>query len=171
MVTTQGLRRNAATTFSTPSVMAFVLVVFLSLFLSLAESSPAGGRDGQERLERGPVDHLKTAEALYYGYPIAKKMSKFIVHRRGVPLIIHKKIPYIVHKRMDVGGNGFDGDTFSSGFGDFSTTRKKKMGLGGEFGDGDTFSQGFGDFSTAKRMDTSFHGDTFSSGFGDFSTV
>lgn len=45
------------------------------------------------------------------------------------------------------------------------------MGLGGEFGDGDTFSQGFGDFSTAKRMDTSFHGDTFSSGFGDFSTV
>lgn len=122
--------------------------------------------------ENGPSDHhLRTAEALYYGYPIAKKMSKFIVHRRGVPLIIHKKIPYIVHKRMDVGGNGFDGDTFSSGFGDFSTTRKKKMGLGGEFGDGDTFSQGFGDFSTAKRMDTSFHGDTFSSGFGDFSTV
>ena len=105
------------------------------------------------------------------GYPVAKKMSKFIVHRRGVPLIIHKRIPYIVHKRMDVGGNGFDGDTFSSGFGDFSTTKRKRMGLGGEFGDGDTFSQGFGDFSTAKRMDTSFHGDTFSSGFGDFSTV
>ena len=105
------------------------------------------------------------------GYPMSKKMSKFIVHRRGVPLIIHKRIPYIVQKRMDVGGNGFDGDTFSSGFGDFSTTRRKKMGLGGEFGDGDTFSQGFGDFSTAKRMDTSFHGDTFSSGFGDFSTV
>jgi len=168
MVTTQGIRRSAATTFSTPSVVALVLVVFLSLFLSLAESSPAG-RDGQEN---GPSDHhLRTAEALYYGYPIAKKMSKFIVHRRGVPLIIHKKIPYIVHKRMDVGVNGFDGDTFSSGFGDFSTTRKKKMGLGGEFGDGDTFSQGFGDFSTAKRMDTSFHGDTFSSGFGDFSTV
>jgi len=167
MVTTQGLRRSAATTFSTPSVVALVLVVFLSLFLSLAEGNPAGVRNE----ERAPAEHARTAEALFYGYPIAKKMSKFIVHRRGVPLIIHKKIPYIVHKRMDVGGNGFDGDTFSSGFGDFSTTRKKKMGLGGEFGDGDTFSQGFGDFSTAKRMDTSFHGDTFSSGFGDFSTV
>ena len=112
--------------------------------------------------------HVMDPQALYE-YP--KRMSKFIVHRRGVPLIIHKRIPYIVHKRMEVGGNGFDGDTFSSGFGDFSTTRKKKMGLGGEFGDGDTFSQGFGDFSTQKRMDTSFHGDTFSNGFGDFSTV
>jgi len=170
MVTTQGLRRSAATTFSTPSVVALVLVVFLSLFLSLAEGNPAGVRN-EEKIERSPAEHARTAEALFYGYPIAKKMAKFIVHRRGVPLIIHKKIPYIVHKRMDVGGNGFDGDTFSSGFGDFSTTRKKKMGLGGEFGDGDTFSQGFGDFSTAKRMDTSFHGDTFSSGFGDFSTV
>jgi len=168
MVTNQGLRRSAATRFSSPSVVAFILVVFLGVFLSLAESSPAGLR----ALDGGPVTqvHGNVPEALY-GYPIAKKMAKFIVHRRGVPLIIHKRIPYIVHKRMEIGGNGFEGDTFSSGFGDFSTTRRKKMGLGGEFGDGDTFSQGFGDFSTQKRMDTSFHGDTFSNGFGDFSTV
>jgi len=46
MVTTQGLKRSAATTFFTPSVVAFVLVVFLGVFLSLTESSPAGVRDG-----------------------------------------------------------------------------------------------------------------------------
>ena len=136
----------------------FVTIVFRNL--SILVKPVQGNAEGHE-----------LREVLYGGYPIAKRMAKFIVHRRGVPLIIHKRIPYIVHKRMDIGGNGFEGDTFSSGFGDFSTTRRKKMGLGGEFGDGDTFSQGFGDFSTAKRMDTNFHGDTFSSGFGDFSTV
>ena len=106
--------------------------------------------------------------------PISKKMmSKFIVHRRGVPLIIHKRIPYIVHrKRMDNGMEDFHGDTFSSGFGDFSTTRRKKFMEGSDFYDGDTFSQGFGDFATTKkRMDTNFYGDTFSGGFGEFSTV
>jgi len=174
MVTIQGLRRSAAPTSLTPSALAFTLIVFLGLFLALAESSPSGVRSvdgGQVKPVQGNAEGHELREVLYGGYPIAKRMAKFIVHRRGVPLIIHKRIPYIVHKRMDIGGNGFEGDTFSSGFGDFSTTRRKKMGLGGEFGDGDTFSQGFGDFSTAKRMDTNFHGDTFSSGFGDFSTV
>ena len=51
MVTTQGQRRSAATTFSTPSVVALVLVVFLSLFLSLAEGNPAGVRnEGRQSL-------------------------------------------------------------------------------------------------------------------------
>ena len=51
MVTTQGLRRSAATTFSSPSVVALVLVVFLSLFLSLAEGNPAGVRnEGRQSL-------------------------------------------------------------------------------------------------------------------------
>jgi hypothetical protein len=178
MVIVQGTRRRnlATTTFSTSSVVAFILVVFLGLFLSLTESSPAGARSP----DGGAVKQIPRTSggndisaALYGTYfnPMAKKMSRFVVHRRGVPLIIHKRIPYIVHrKRMDVGGDGFDGDTFSSGFGDFTTTRRKKM-MGSDFGEGDTFSQGFGDFSTAKRMDTSFHGDTFSGGFGDFSTV
>merc|ERR1719468_633789 len=78
-------------------------------------------------------------------------------------------------KRMDMGMNGFHGDTFSSGFGDFSTARRKRiMGNSNGFY-GDTFSDGFGDFSTAKRKRSmgmnAFHGDTFSHGFGDFETV
>merc|ERR1712223_1343417 len=77
-------------------------------------------------------------------------------------------------KRMDMGMNGFHGDTFSSGFGDFSTAKKRfDSGNNGFFGD--TFNDGFGDFSTAKRKKSmgmnSFHGDTFSHGFGDFETV
>jgi hypothetical protein len=52
--------------------------------------------------------------------------------------------------------SGFHGDTFSSGFGDFWTMRKKN-------------------YLAAKRrpeMDSAgFYGDTFTNGFGDFYTV
>lgn len=87
-----------------------------------------------------------------------------------------KRIPRfdMQSKRMDMGMNGFHGDTFSSGFGDFSTAKKRfDSGNNGFFGD--TFNDGFGDFSTAKKKKSmgmnSFHGDTFSQGFGDFATV
>ena len=93
-----------------------------------------------------------------------------MIHKKAIP--IHKRMPYIVHKRMDMGMDGFHGDTFSSGFGDFSTAKRKRLMTGSGFYGGDTFSQGFGDFSTAKRSGTyDFHGDTFSDGFGDFTTV
>ena len=86
-----------------------------------------------------------------------------------------KRMPYIVHKKMDMGLNGFHGDTFSSGFGDFSTAKRKRMMSNSNGFYGDTFSDGFGDFSTAKRKRSmglnAFHGDTFSQGFGDFETV
>ena len=44
MVAKEGLRRSAATTFSSPSVVAFILVVFVGVFLSLAEGGPAAVR-------------------------------------------------------------------------------------------------------------------------------
>ena len=90
---------------------------------------------------------------------------------RRIP--IHKRMPYIVHKRMGMGQDGFHGDTFSSGFGDFSTAKRKRMMSNSNGFYGDTFSDGFGDFSTAKRSlgMNAFHGDTFSQGFGDFETV
>jgi hypothetical protein len=126
------------------------------------------------RSQHAPARGIKDLHRAAYGNlsPVSKKM--FIVHRRGgVPLIIHKRIPYIVHrKRMDMGLDGFHGDTFSNGFGEFGTV--KRMGGDANFGYGDTFSQGFGDFGTVKRMDgdTNFgYGDTFSGGFGDFATV
>ena len=119
-----------------------------------------------------PEDIRKLHNAIYgMVNPFTKRMAKFIVHRRGVPLIIHKRIPYIVHrKRMGGMDEGFHGDTFSHGFGDFSTTRRKRLG---DYDEYDTFSQGFGDFETTKkkRIDTSFHGDTWTGGFGDFTTV
>jgi len=187
MVNVQGSgRRNvrnlATTTFSTSAVVAITLVAFLGLCLSLAECSPSGARavDGGAATNNGLIsnnDGNELTEAMYQTRnlsPLAlSKKMKFIVHRRGVPLIIHKRIPYIVHrKRMDIGGDGFHGDTFSSGFGDFSTSRRKRLMEGSDFYGGDTFSQGFGDFSPQrKRFDTSFNGDTFSGGFGEFSTV
>ena len=59
-------------------------------------------------------------------------------------------MPYIVHKRMNMGENGFHGDTFSNGFGDFSTAKRKRMMSGNNGFYGDTFSDGFGDFSTGE---------------------
>merc|ERR1719471_179587 len=56
---------------------------------------------------------------------------------------LYKRIP--IHKRNNSGLTGFHGDTFSDGFGDFATVKK--------------------------RFTNSFHGDTFSDGFGEFATV
>lgn len=50
-----------------------------------------------------------------------------------------------------MGASGFHGDTFSQGFGDFSTMKKRRLGMGASGFHGDTFSQGFGDFSTMKK--------------------
>jgi len=102
-------------------------------------------------------------------------------------------------RRPEMDTNGFYGDTFSSGFGDFYTAKKRRLDMdkfkrrpemdtNGFYGD--TFSSGFGDFYTARKrvlqpgrynwrmdkrrpeMDTNgFYGDTFSSGFGDFYTA
>ncbi|ROT71649.1 hypothetical protein C7M84_010008, partial [Penaeus vannamei] len=79
-------------------------------------------------------------------------------------------------RRLGMGASGFHGDTFSQGFGDFSTMKKRRLGMGASGFHGDTFSQGFGDFSTMKKRRlgmgaSGFHGDTFNEGFGDFSTM
>lgn len=50
-----------------------------------------------------------------------------------------------------MGASGFHGDTFSQGFGDFDTMKKRRMGMGASGFHGDTFSQGFGDFDTMKK--------------------
>merc|ERR1712226_584631 len=79
--------------------------------------------------------------------------KRYIMHKRGGAQIpFHKRIPIHkrapnkripIHKKWN-NMNNFHGDTFSGGFGDFSTVKK--------------------------RMINSFHGDTFSDGFGEFST-
>jgi len=169
--------------------MTFFLGLVISAHLTEAatdiiEPGAAVAREGGEISENeiGGLAQPSRPEEFYYAKgvsPIKKMMSRFIVHKRipihkrGIP--IHKRIPYMVHKRMDGFGSmdGFHGDTFSSGFGDFSTAKRgKRLMTGSGFYGGDTFSQGFGDFSTAKRSGTyDFHGDTFSDGFGDFMTV
>merc|ERR1712226_364862 len=80
--------------------------------------------------------------------------GRYILHKRapGGMIPFHKRIPIHkrapnkripIHKKWN-NMNNFHGDTFSGGFGDFSTVKK--------------------------RMINSFHGDTFSDGFGEFST-
>lgn len=81
--------------------------------------------------------------------PSKKIITKLILHKRGRADL--KKVPYIVHKRMDIGLNGFHGDTFSSGFGDFSTAKRKRLVDSDDFIGSNTFSQGFGDFSTTRK--------------------
>ncbi|CAG0915634.1 unnamed protein product [Notodromas monacha] len=78
-----------------------------------------------------------------------------------------------------MGASGFHGDTFSNGFGSFSTMKRSPFGGGARGFHGDAFSNGFGEFSTMKKkkfgsgqMDSAFHGrSAFSGGFGDFSTM
>ncbi|XP_063241134.1 uncharacterized protein LOC134541550 [Bacillus rossius redtenbacheri] len=95
-------------------------------------------------------------------------------------------------RKPDTGSNGFHGDTFTGGFGDFWTMKKSdRNGQVKGYGlleqkrrpemdssgfHGDTFNSGFGDFwpmdKRRPEMDSSgFHGDTFKSGFGDFWTM
>lgn len=62
-------------------------------------------------------------------------------------------------RRPEMDTNGFYGDTFSSGFGDFYTARKRNPGESYKY-------------KRRPEMDTNgFYGDTFSSGFGDFYTA
>ena len=105
---------------------------------------------------RRPAENNLDLGGFYYGGLFNKR----------IPTLLHKRIP--IHKRFSSDMNGFHGDTFSNGFGDFMTAKKR---LVNSF-HGDTFSDGFGDFMTAKkRLVNSFHGDTFSDGFGDFMTA
>merc|ERR1712032_843081 len=81
-------------------------------------------------------------------------------------------------RRPEMDTNGFYGDTFSSGFGDFYTAKRNGAGYG-QGGNMDELSymkrQALIKPRLAKRrpeMDTNgFYGDTFSSGFGDFYTA
>merc|ERR1712212_691731 len=81
-------------------------------------------------------------------------------------------------RRPEMDTNGFYGDTFSSGFGDFYTAKRNGGGYG-QGGNMDELSymkrQALIKPRLAKRrpeMDTNgFYGDTFSSGFGDFYTA
>lgn len=80
-----------------------------------------------------------------------------------------------VDKRRPMGSSGFHGDTFSQGFGDFDTYKKRRPEMDSMGFHGDTFSRGFGEFEPFKKRRPmgamGFHGDTFSQGFGDFDTV
>ena len=81
---------------------------------------------------------------LYKRIPIHKRIP-IPLHKR-IPIPLHKRMMIPLHKRYNSGLTGFHGDTFSDGFGDFATVRRKKF-------------------------TNSFHGDTFSDGFGEFATV
>merc|ERR1711962_362752 len=81
-------------------------------------------------------------------------------------------------RRPEMDTNGFYGDTFSSGFGDFYTAKRSGAGYG-QVGNLDELNyvrrQALPRPHMTKRrpeMDTNgFYGDTFSSGFGDFYTA
>jgi len=95
----------------------------------------------------------------------------------------------IVKRRPEMDTNGFYGDTFSSGFGDFYTAKRSNPGvesISSSVMDQSPFSKANKFYNTlpygaayqqhlVKRrpeMDTNgFYGDTFSSGFGDFYTA
>merc|ERR1712010_111033 len=82
-------------------------------------------------------------------------------------------------RRPEMDTNGFYGDTFSSGFGDFYTAKRNGAGYG-QGGRMDELSYLKRQAALIKphlakrrpEMDTNgFYGDTFSSGFGDFYTA
>jgi len=114
MVTTQGLRRSAATTFSSPSVVALVLVVFLSLFLSLAEGNPAGVRN------EGIFDPKRSGAKGFHEGIFDDGFGGFsTLRKRNLLNMAHKRRP-----EMDP--RGFDGDAFTGGFGDFYTMKRSQ---------------------------------------------
>ncbi|XP_018017348.1 uncharacterized protein LOC108673967, partial [Hyalella azteca] len=85
-----------------------------------------------------------------------------------------KDIP--TKRKFGMDAQGFYSDTFSGGFGDFGTMKKRYNDMTSSGFYGDTFSGGFGDFGTMKKRysdmtSSGFHGDTFSGGFGDFGTM
>merc|ERR1712198_419218 len=87
--------------------------------------------------------------------------------------------PNRLKRRPEMDTNGFYGDTFSSGFGDFYTAKRNGAGYGqgGSMGEPSYMARQAALMKPrlAKRrpeMDTNgFYGDTFSSGFGDFYTA
>merc|ERR1712029_898203 len=160
-----------------------LLILGLSSLSTLTNASPISAEKVDKRMDMGTngfygdtfdsgFGSFETAKRRYI--PTSSIHNEDMLAQRPRRIPIHKRMPYIVHKRMDVGMNGFHGDTFSSGFGDFSTAKRKRIMSNSNGFYGDTFSDGFGDFSTAKKRSmgmNSFHGDTFSHGFGDFETV
>merc|ERR1712039_968773 len=78
----------------------------------------AGFRDiSPEALKRFASQYI-----MHKRIPIHKRMP-IPLHKR-MPIPLHKRIP--IHKRYNSGLTGFHGDTFTDGFGDFATVRRKK---------------------------------------------
>jgi len=118
MVTNQGLRRSAATRFSSPSVVAFILVVFLGVFLSLAESSPAGLR----ALDGGPAhfDPKRSGAKGFHEGIFDDGFGGFSTFKRSLRNMA-------VKRRPEADARGFDGDAFTGGFGDFYTMKRSQQ--------------------------------------------
>jgi len=116
MVTTQGIKRSAATTFFTPSVVAFVLVVFFGLFLSLTESSPAGSRDGGQ----GIFDPKRSGAKGFHEGIFDDGFGGFSTLRK------RNLRNLAVKRRPEMDPRGFDGDAFTGGFGDFYTMKRSQ---------------------------------------------
>ncbi|XP_059468494.1 uncharacterized protein LOC132192516 [Neocloeon triangulifer] len=77
-------------------------------------------------------------------------------NKRSIDPKQHQKVGGWSKRRPEMDSSGFHGDTFSSGFGDFWTMRKKAMAMN----------------KRRPEMDSAgFYGDTFTNGFGDFWTV
>jgi len=157
---------------SSPSSANSVLLLLTTAVILVASAAVASpvSREEQNALEQpAPSKRLKwrtiegdandyDGDALEAGFrdisPEALKRfaSQYImhkripIHKRMMMIPLHKRMPIPIHKRYNNGLAGFHGDTFSDGFGQFGTVRRKKF-------------------------TNSFHGDTFSDGFGDFATV
>ena len=159
------------------SCHCFLFPFFASIALTTDKTHQELGTgffpDSNEDLD---VNKKSEQRRVFYS-PIKKLLSQYMLHKR---MPIHKRIPihkrlqsharFLIHKKMgDMGMNGFHGDTFSDGFGDFSPSKRN---FGGDAFHSDTFSDGFGEFSPSKRTlgGDAFHGDAFTDGLGDFST-
>lgn len=119
MVIKEGLRRSAATTFSSPSVVAFILVVFVGVFLSLAEGGPAAVRalDGGQ----GIFDPKRSGAKGFHEGIFDDGFGGFsTLKKRNVRNMA-------VKRRPEMDPRGFDGDAFTGGFGDFYTMKRSQQ--------------------------------------------
>jgi len=118
MVTIQGLRRSAAPTSLTPSALAFTLIVFLGLFLALAESSPSGVRsvDGGQ----GIFDPKRSGAQGFHEGIFDEGFGGFSTLRK------RNLRNMAVKRRPEMDPRGFDGDAFTGGFGDFYTMKRSQ---------------------------------------------
>lgn len=106
------------------------------------------------------VDDVAIGHNNRFAYSPMKQLVYDYLQQKGLP--VHG---IEVHKKMgDMNMHGFHGDTFSDGFGHFSTS-KRASGL--RDGSDDQWTV----YSVPKRNfgQDAFHGDTFSDGFGQFS--